>query len=230
MARGGACGYAGGMSAAKAKKGGGKTAQDSVEEIASVRIELAGSEPLIWRAVEVPTSITLRSLHDVIQVVMEWFDCHLWEFTAGDRRYGPRGKDDPWEGSEDAPADAAKVRLRDVLRPGRTGIGYIYDFGDGWEHRLTVRDVRPGAADAAYPRYVAGAHAAPPEDCGGLPGFYEMLSALADPDHPDHAEIAAWLEDYDPHEINALRIKYGIGRIAARRRAARNSARKRAGG
>jgi hypothetical protein len=52
------------------------------------RIELRHTDPLIWREVEVATSITLKVLHDIIQVVMGWFDCHLWEFTIGNQRYG----------------------------------------------------------------------------------------------------------------------------------------------
>lgn len=48
-------------------------------------------------------------------------------------------------------------------------LDYTYDFGDSWEHRLTVTDVRPGEPDTAYPRYVAGERAAPPEDCDGIP-------------------------------------------------------------
>ena len=72
------------------------TASDSVNEIATVRIELRDTDPLIWREVEVPTSITLKVLHDVIQAVMGWFDYHLWEFTIGKQRYGlPMDQD--WE-------------------------------------------------------------------------------------------------------------------------------------
>ncbi len=64
------------------------TASDSFNEIATVRIELRDTDPLIWREVEVPTSVTLKVLHDVIQAVMGWFDCHLWEFVVGKQRYG----------------------------------------------------------------------------------------------------------------------------------------------
>jgi Plasmid pRiA4b ORF-3-like protein len=65
-----------------------KSASDSFNEIATVRIELRHTDPLIWREVEVPTSITLMVLHDIIQAVMGWFDCHLWEFSIDRRKYG----------------------------------------------------------------------------------------------------------------------------------------------
>ena len=59
-----------------------KSASDSFNEIATVRIELRHTDPLIWREVEVPTSITLMVLHDIIQAVMGWFDCHLWSLPS----------------------------------------------------------------------------------------------------------------------------------------------------
>jgi Plasmid pRiA4b ORF-3-like protein len=62
---------------------------NSFNEIATVRIELQDTDPVIWRQVEVPTSITLKVLHDIVQAVMGWFNYHLWEFTIGKQRYGP---------------------------------------------------------------------------------------------------------------------------------------------
>jgi Plasmid pRiA4b ORF-3-like protein/Cytochrome c len=58
---------------------------------------------------------------------MGWFDYHLWQFTIGKQRYGPP-MDDDW--GTKRPIDASKVRLRDVLKPRKTVIDYIYDFGD----------------------------------------------------------------------------------------------------
>lgn len=74
-----------------------------------------------------PTSMPLKVLHDVIQAVMGWFDCHLWEFTIAERQYG-LPPDEDW-GTEPR-FEAAKVRLRDVPSPGRTVLDYLYDFDD----------------------------------------------------------------------------------------------------
>lgn len=193
------------------------SAIDSFNEIATIRIELRDSDPLIWRQVEAPTSITLKTLHDVIQATMGWFDRHLWEFTIAKRRYGPP-MDEDW-GTERL--DAAKVRLRDVLAARKTTIDYIYDFGDSWEHKLTVTDVRAGEPGHFYPRYVAGERNGPPEDCGGTPGFYDMLNAAADPKHPNHADAVEWLDGYDLDTFDDLPIKIALGRIANRRNAAK---------
>jgi hypothetical protein len=193
-------------------------AVDSFNEIATARIELKHTDPPIWREVEIPTSITLKVLHDIVQATMGWLDCHLWEFVIDGRTYGPP-MDEDW-GTRPR-KEATKVRLREVLKPGETLIDYVYDFGDSWEHEIRVSDIRKGRPEIGYPRYVAGARNGPPEDCGGVPGFYHMLDARADPAHPDHADVVEWLEDYDPDLIEELPIKYALSRIAARRNAAK---------
>ena len=194
------------------------TAADSFNQICTIRIELLHTDPLIWRQVEVPTSITLKVLHDIVQITMGWFDYHLWEFSIGRQVYG-LPLDEDWG---TAPrADAAKVRLRDVLKVRKTTIDYLYDFGDSWAHRLTVTTVRAGEPGLSYPRYVGGQWAGPPEDCGGIPGFYNMLDARADPKHPDHAEVTEYLDGWEPTDIDELPIRIALGRIANRRNAAR---------
>jgi hypothetical protein len=169
------------------------SASKSLNEIATLRIELKDTDPLIWRQVEVPTSITLKVLHDIIQITIGWFDYHLWEFTVGEQRYG-MPMDEDW-GTEPR-KQAAKVRLRDVLK-------------------------RKSTAIDSYPRYIAGEGAGPPEDCGGIPGFYDLLKASSDPADPDHADALEYLGDYAPEVIEELPIKYALGRIAARRNAAK---------
>jgi hypothetical protein len=96
-----------------------QTASDSFNQIATVLIELKHTDPLIWRQVEAPTSITLKVLHDIVQATIGWLDYHLWEFTVGHRTYG-LPMDEDW-GAEPR-KEAAKVRLREVLAPGKTVI------------------------------------------------------------------------------------------------------------
>ncbi len=191
---------------------------DTVNEIATVRVELRDTDPVIWRQAEVPTSVTLKVLHYIVQALMGWLDYHLWEFTIGKQRCG-LSTDEDW-GTEPRIA-AGKVRLRDVLKPRKTVIDYLYDFGDSWEHRITITNIRPGEPGVSYPRYVGGERNAPPEDCGGIPGFYAMLEAVADPNHPNHADAKDWLDGYDPEAVDERPIKYALGRIANRRNAAK---------
>jgi hypothetical protein len=87
------------------------TGSNSFNEIATLRIELQDTDPVIWRQVEVPTSVTLKVLHDIIQAVMGWFNYHLWEFTIGKQRYGLLTEEED-RGTEPR-IEAGKVRLRD---------------------------------------------------------------------------------------------------------------------
>lgn len=183
----------------------------AADDIATVRIELSDTDPPIWREVEVETSISLKTLHLVIQAAFGWQNYHLWEFSLGKRCYGPPSDDD-WR--DEPLIDASKMRLKDLLGPRATKIDYLYDFGDSWEHRLTISNIRAADPERSYPRYVGGERNGPPEDCGGIPGFYDKLDALADPRHPDHAEIKEWLGDYDPETIDAASIKDALGRVA----------------
>ena len=142
----------------------------------------------------------------------------LSQMTIGRQRYGlPMGDD----GGTEPRIDASKVRLRAVLKPRKTVIDYLYDFGDSWEHRITISDIRAGEPGVFYPRYIGGEWNAPPEDCGGIPGFYEMLDAIGDAKHPDHAEAKEAIGDYDPNFIDELPIKDELGRIAKRRNGAK---------
>ena len=194
-----------------------RRATDSFTQIATLRIELKNTDPPIWRLVEVPTSITLKVLHDIVQVTMGWLGFHLWEIVVNGQAYGLPMEED-WGTAPRKVAD--RVRLREVLAPGTTTIDYTYDFGDSWEHKLIISDVRPGDITTAYPRFIAGERDCPPEDCGGIPGFYELLEARGDPKHPDHDEITEWLDEYDPDELDIFPIEVALGRIAARRNAA----------
>ena len=124
-----------------------RRAIDSFSQIATLRIELRNTDPPIWRLVEVPTSITLKVLHDIVQVTMGWLDYHLWEIVVDGQAYGLSMEQD-WGSVPRKVAD--RVRLRDVLAPGTTTIDYTYDFGDSWEHKLIISDVRPGDITAAY--------------------------------------------------------------------------------
>lgn len=194
-----------------------RRAIDSFIEIATLRVALKDSDPPIWRQVEVPTSITLKVLHDIVQVTMGWLEYHLWEFRIDGTIYG-LPVDEDWGTAPRKSAD--RIRLRDVITPGTTNIDYIYDFGDYWEHVLTVSDIRAGDPAVGYPRFIDGARDCPPEDCGGIPGFYEMLKARADSTHPDHADISEWLDGYNPDDLDIFPIEVALARIAARRNAA----------
>ncbi|WNB86501.1 plasmid pRiA4b ORF-3 family protein [Cellulomonas sp. ATA003] len=140
-----------------------------------LRIELEDVEPPIWRAVQVPTDLTLDDLHTVIQVAMGWTDSHLHRFTVGEP-WDPAARsfvtaEDIAEGERGEPESG--VAIGAVLREAGDELRYTYDFGDGWNHVVRLEGTT-SSADGA-PRCVAGQRACPPEDCGGAPGYEELV-------------------------------------------------------
>ncbi len=127
------------------------------DRIARLRVQLDDIEPAIWRRIEVPLTISLKSLHDAIQAVMGWQDAHLYEFEVGDKHYGV--PDPEWDRMR-AVLNAKSAKLAAVIDRGVRTFAYVYDFGDNWRHTVTVEAVADGDPRAAYPRFLDGARRA----------------------------------------------------------------------
>jgi hypothetical protein len=88
---------------------------------------------------------------------------------------------------------------------------YTYDFGDNWEHAIVVERVLPPEAGVAYPICVGGKLHCPPEDCGGIPGYYNLLMAISDPAHREHEEMMDWLGgEYDPDAFSVDEVNHRL--------------------
>ena len=176
-------------------------------DIVKLKVTLAGVRPPIWRRLLIPADATLADLHAAIQAAMGWHGGHLHEFDLTFARYGdPTNTDDV--------DDEAEVTLGSLIGAGATRFRYTYDFGDDWVHQIVVEGRVPRSADQHYPACIDGRRSCPPEDSGGPYGLAELLAVRADPNHPDHAEVAEWLEqDYDPA---AFSIAEADARLAAR--------------
>jgi hypothetical protein len=179
------------------------------QEIYQLKVTLLGTRPEIWRRLLVRSDITLEGLHTVLQSAMGWQDCHMHEFSVGDRRFG---EPDPQDQSV---GDERTVRLADILGSAGANGTYTYDFGDTWEHAIVLEQRLPVDEKAVYPVCTGGELACPPEDCGGLGGFYELLDAIGDPKHEQHEELREWVgENFDPH---AFSVEEANRRLAPQR-------------
>jgi len=179
------------------------------ESLYLLKIRLLEIEPEIWRRVVVPDDITLDRLHDVIQIVMGWTDSHLHEFTIGKKRYTeyPESKEDGLE--------SGKYHLKNLVKQKGRTFNYLYDFGDSWEHEVTLEDSRYFNPDLQSGiECLGGAGACPPEDVGGVPGYYEFCKAITDPHHEEHESFMEWCggeydrERFNPAEVNLELMKY----------------------
>lgn len=172
-----------------------------------LKISIAGIKPPVWRRVEVPSDASLADLHQVIQQLFGWWGYHLHEFEVGGERYGA---DDEADGGWGEPAKDERRAKLGAIAPAGSSFLYTYDFGDDWEHRITVEDVTEANPERAYPRCLAGRRAAPPEDVGGSWGYMAFLEALAEPDREDHDEMLEWVGgSFDPaaFDIDAINAR-----------------------
>ncbi len=176
-----------------------------------VRIHLDEVHPPIWRLVDIRSDVTLDVVHDVLQVTMGWTNSHLHQFSSGPVRHHKLTENylmDTMVEEGDSPGvPEVEVRLDEVLQ--RTGdrLYYEYDFGDSWEHTLTVQDVLPVRHDGLVAVCINGSRACPPEDSGGIYGYQNLLSALSHPSSQDAAMLRAWAgESFDPEHFSVAEV------------------------
>jgi len=166
-----------------------------------VKVTLNDSKPLIWRRVRVTDSTTLARLHGILQAVMGWEDYHLHEFIVAGIQYGMPDPD--YDVFRDVVADERRVKLRELLPGEGFRFAYVYDSGDNWEHEVLFEKTLPPEPGVRYPVCIGGKRACPPEDCGGIWGYYGLLEALRDPKHPEHEDLTEWVGgEFDPDEFD----------------------------
>jgi hypothetical protein len=185
-----------------------------MSDVVRLKITLRDTDPAIWRRVEVACSITLKDLHAITQAAMGWENYHLYQFRVGRQTINGPGFD---ELGSFAPRSitAARVSLNDLINSKIKRFHYLYDMGDSWEHELRIEKVLPADPATPYPHFIDGAGRCPPEDVGGLPGFYNFLEAIEDLNHPDHQELADWYGGpFDPNAMDEANIKKRFARLA----------------
>ncbi|MGO9332931.1 MAG: plasmid pRiA4b ORF-3 family protein [Acidimicrobiales bacterium] len=174
-----------------------------------IKVTLDGSRPPIWRRLVVSGSATLDELHRVLQVAMGWEDYHLHCFRIGGVRYGPADYED-FDMDE---VDEKTVTIAEAFADERRGV-YDYDFGDSWEHRLLVEKTDVPVAWKGVALCTGGKRACPPEDCGGVWGYYNLLEALGDPSHEEHEEYLEWVgEDFDSEDFSKDAVNAVLERL-----------------
>lgn len=184
----------------------------SVESVLTLTIELRGSQPRVWRRLQLPGALTLDAVHTLLQAAMGWTDSHLHRFQVGAGHLQPYFVTafDQEEGDRGTPE--AHARLDQVLRAPGDELVYLYDFGDGWEHLLTLESLTASSGSGGEPRCLDGAGNCPPEDVGGIDAHHELADWLraGSPEESvpegfeDVHHALSWLPDgYDPDAFDA---------------------------
>ncbi|MBC8185274.1 plasmid pRiA4b ORF-3 family protein [candidate division KSB1 bacterium] len=180
------------------------------------KIELLGIEPSIWRLIEVPSNYSFWDLHVAIQDSMGWLDYHLHSFSLlppGEKRPVLIGiPDDEYENNTLPGWDVPLYKY--FIEPGDQA-NYDYDFGDDWRHRIVLKGIFPPKDGIKYPNCSDGQRACPPEDCGSVPGYYNLVEVLANTEHAEYKDMVYWLSNhaknyhpYDPEKFEPDQVKF----------------------
>jgi hypothetical protein len=180
------------------------------------KITLEEISPSIWRRILVPGGYTFWDLHVAIQDSMGWLDYHLHTFDLKVSGSGKRVE----VGIPDEEFDRAvtpgweKALAKYFVEPGTTA-SYTYDFGDGWTHGVLLEGVLVPEKSTNYPKCLAGERACPPEDCGGIPGYLELLKILGSPKRKEYKHMVTWLKGharnywpYDPERFEPESVQF----------------------
>jgi hypothetical protein len=178
-------------------------------------VALTRTDPLVWRRIQVPERYSFWDLHVAIQDAMGWKDCHLHEFRLFDAAAqtlvsigiptGEEAEDRPVVAGWDVPVSRFFAQAGWHVPP----VTYAYDFGDDWQHVIAHEELEEANDSLTYPRCVAGEGRCPPEDCGGVHGYEELLVAIADPDHENHEQMLDWAGGkFDPGAFDPAAVSF----------------------
>ena len=175
------------------------------------RITLRSIKPSVWRRIQVPGEYSFWDLHVAIQDAMGWLDYHLHQFDVmdfGSRRIMQIGIPDDEFPMEPEVFAGWEVPIAGIFTEAKQKAGYLYDFGDEWQHVVLLEEILPLEADVNYPRCTGGKRRCPPEDCGGIGGYSDFLEIIADPADVEHESTLEWvggsydLDDFNPADVH----------------------------
>jgi Plasmid pRiA4b ORF-3-like protein. len=179
---------------------------------------LIGSDPKIWREIIVPENYSFFALNVAIQDVLGWEDSHLHQYFTVDpyntRPPYPRIAipNPEYDDGEDV-VDERKAKIKEYLGKIGAKVYYEYDFGDSWMHEIEAVKILENDGKIKIPAIISGEMAAPPEDCGGIGGYYDLIEAVKNTKNPGHEDMMEWLgiekpSDFDPAKFNIREIKF----------------------
>jgi hypothetical protein len=191
--------------------------QNKKIQIYQFKITLSDIKPPIWRRIQVPSNLTFKSFHEVIQHAMGWENCHLHQFIITSPKNGIIERisihfEDPIEEELDV-INESRVKISSYFSLNNKKAKYEYDFGDSWMHDILLEKIMPIEENIKYPRCISGKRSCPPEDCGGVWGYYDFLEIIKNPDHPEYKERIEWIGEFDFEAFDAKEVKFPNAKI-----------------
>lgn len=168
-----------------------------------LKVMIQHTSPPVWRRLRVPAGIALDEFHDLIQAAFDWDNSHLHLF----RKPGKDGTTYSNDYVESAPWEKAHIHestvlLAQVLQHEKEVLFYDYDFGDNWQHRITLEKILETQDAGKLPSCTGGRGMAPLDDTGGPWGWADKIEASNDPEHPDYEWLRGWFGLEDGHELD----------------------------
>ncbi len=177
------------------------------EPVYQLKVTLKGTQPPVWRRIQVHANVTLHRLHLILQATMSWKNYHLYRFEIAGTEYGDPDPEVDF-------TDSRKTRLGKVVTGENTRFIYEYDFGDGWNHEILIEKIFPAESTGQYPVCLAGERTCPPEDCGGIGGYADLLRIISGPKNKRYKEMMDWLGGpFDPEEFDIVRVNRALARF-----------------
>jgi hypothetical protein len=190
-------------------EGKGGRAKRPPETVLTLRLSVVGAQPRVWRRLLVRESMWLSRLHDSIQVLFDWFDYQTHSFALDDLKFG-----NPVKRDDAVIEDDRDVTLAELDLSHRERFMYEYHFGEGWQVEVRIEKLGVAEKGFRYPLCLAGERAGPPEDCGGLEAFHDMLACLKAPLSELGREWHDWLgPDYDPALCDLDKVNRALRRL-----------------
>lgn len=173
-----------------------------------LKITINGITPPIWRRLLVSENITLYKLHHIIQETFGWTNSHLYFFGRIESKIGDIQL---WDDKETTPDSL--VKIRDVLVPENPTLIYTYNMGEDWVHAIELEQVLPMMKTQR--KCIGGERRCPPEDCGGVRGYHQILEILKNPGTDEYREMVTWLDGKtDPEFIDIRMINAHLGLLS----------------
>lgn len=189
-------------------------------KILQLKARVMGIKPMIWRQLLVEDKITFQKLHEILQIAIGWDDYHLYNFEVGDFSIERDSEEGPfvdadWGGSQKKALLADKTSLNKLIKGEKQKFAYTYDFGDNWVIGVVVEKITDNSPAQQHPLCIGGKRAGPPEDCGGVWGYMDLVNLKKDKENPLYKErIADWLgEDFDFEEFDITGVNKKLARL-----------------
>ncbi len=177
------------------------------------KIELPEILPLIWRRILVPTDYNFWDLHVAIQDSMGWLDyhSHYFEFKGKGKKKEVRIGIPDFQSPGDLPEvyPGWEIPVLTYFNDLGVTVKYLYDFGDSWWHTVQLEGFFFKDKAVKYPLCIDGERACPPEDCGGVQGYFELIKTLSNPENEDYKEMKDWVGgDWHSESFDKNAVKF----------------------